>query len=326
MERSCAFFVVAMLVPSVGLGADFAGRYRAAVDDAEATLELRVEGASVVGELRLEDAELVVEGRLDGSKLAGTLSIGEGASPFSAELKGGELLLSFDGQVLVFRRDGAKPEAREAKGPKAAEGKAGPDDKPASKPEVTSADECGPAVARAGALFGVSKTGQETDAANCRKERWPPKWTHCAKSAESVDDLMRRCAKLAFGERLDFKAERALEAGQDQSGMQPAFFSRGGDVLTFRYSGQPCGLVSVKSGPVVGAFLICAGKVLAGPVTHASEFSSIGAIVSQAAMAEAAAIASGFDLAKSVRDAWPHGGGTYSVHDAKTGKPLYGTY
>ena len=136
-------------------------------------------------------------------------------------------------------------------------------------------------------------------------------------------------------QRLSFSPSRVVDLmTEDVGSVQPPLFSQDGDVLAFRANGMQCGMIGTTQSGAYSTYVICAGNVLAGPLTSQDDNRRALEMIVQAATMEASAPADqqasdasfGFDLAKSVRDGFPNGGTTTTVYDASSGRPLYSKY
>jgi len=201
---------------------------------------------------------------------------------------------------------------------------------PPAAPAPAAASACRAAAERLGQLsHDMTKVDGVT--AECEQNRWPEKLPPCIARAADKDDI-QACAKLAFEDgKVEFQPQRVVDVtAGNVTEQDPPMFTQNGDVIAFRANGQRCGMIGMYSGPAYATFLICGGSVLAGPLTTDAEVQEAFQIVANAGVAEINGMAQqeqqAFDIAKSVRDRWPTGGGTTRVYDRASGRPLYDTY
>lgn len=202
---------------------------------------------------------------------------------------------------------------------------------PAPMPAAAPAGgDCRAAAVRLGELNNDPSHVDQV-AAECERDRWPEKLVPCIARADGKEAI-QACGRLAFeGVKLDFQPQRVIDVTDaDIADQQPPFFTQDGDVLAFRDHGRPCGMIGTYSGPAYATFLVCDGKVLAGPLVGEKEYLSAIELVTRAGLAEVKGMAdaesAAFDLQRSIRVAMPSGGGTTTVYDRASGRPLYQTY
>jgi hypothetical protein len=169
----------------------------------------------------------------------------------------------------------------------------------------------------------------ETTAA-CESERWVSTIVACIARSTSRADL-QACEKALFAEvKLEFSPQRTFDIRQMTDVKDPPIFTLDGDLVTFRANGQHCGMIGVQQRPAYASFLVCGDKVLAGPLTTDIELKEAMELVTRAGVAEINAEMqvkqAELNLSRSVMQRWPSGGGTTTVYDRASGRPLYQTY
>ncbi len=199
------------------------------------------------------------------------------------------------------------------------------DPTPAADPAVEAAKPATPATCETGLqrLYdAIQKTGlPDEKAANtpetladrirqCKSQPWPPAMVSCMNQIDSVEAYMSRCYKAAFSGDIELKLVRELDASVDLSEAVPPVFAIEGDFVVFD-KGAHCGLVSKKLLPVEAVFVVCGGRVLAGPFTTPAE-------VDQVAADLRAVVSAKGSVATEIPKKYPAGCATcrYSVHDA----------
>ncbi len=133
----------------------------------------------------------------------------------------------------------------------------------------------------------------------CKSENWPPELLACSAGETSVDGVADRCNKLAFAGEIDLKAGREFDGAVDNSAASPPVYELDGDTVIFNKSSR-CAMAMKKRFGADAVFVMCGGKVIAGPLTTVTEIKSVMAEV-QAESADAS------KLTQAIMNNYPSG-------------------
>lgn len=136
----------------------------------------------------------------------------------------------------------------------------------------------------------VTPDAMAKEIAQCREEAWPAPLVDCFTKASSVDELLEKCNKLAFTGELDMKPLREVAPGED---------SNEGDFVVFNKA-ERCGSMLKKRFGAEAVFVLCKGKVIAGPLTTPAEIEAVFAELGKLS-------ANAHDLTMSIMKNWPKG-------------------
>ncbi len=134
----------------------------------------------------------------------------------------------------------------------------------------------------------VTADAMAKEVSTCRTEAWPAPLVDCFTTASSVDEILEKCNKLAFSGELDMKPTRVVDPGGD---------SQEGDFVMFNKA-ERCGSMLKKRFGAEAVFVLCKGKVIAGPLTTPAEIEAVFAELSKLS-------ANAHELTMSVMKNWP---------------------
>jgi len=134
----------------------------------------------------------------------------------------------------------------------------------------------------------VTADAMAKEISTCRTEAWPAPLVDCFTKASNVDEILETCNKLAFTGELDLKPTREVPPGED---------SQEGDFVVFNKA-ERCGSMLKKKFGAEAVFVLCKGKVIAGPLTTPAEIDAVFAELSKLS-------ANAHELTMSVMKNWP---------------------